>query len=133
MNTTSTSTSLQILQLMKVKILEATIDLFIIVTINIEIHFFISIISISARIKVIFLNKRIKQTSNYIKNTFRKSHMHNYYLIILDHHEQQFHLHQKQTSYLQNPLRQTITTTNQNNSFSIGLQNMRNTSQKQKK
>jgi hypothetical protein len=48
------------------------VELFIIVAIDIEIHFFINIISISARIKVIFLNKRVKQTFDYIKNTLKK-------------------------------------------------------------
>jgi hypothetical protein len=54
------STNLQILQLLRIKILEVMVELFIIVAIDIEIHFFINVISINARIKVIFLNKRVK-------------------------------------------------------------------------
>ncbi len=49
------------------------VELFIIVAIDIEIHFFINIISISARIEVILLNKRVKQMFDYIKNTLKKT------------------------------------------------------------
>jgi hypothetical protein len=72
-NTSLMSTNLQIFQLLRIKIFESMVELFIIVAIDIEIHFFINIISISARIEVILLNKRVKQTFDYIKNTLKKT------------------------------------------------------------
>ncbi len=60
MNIVSTSTSHHILQLLRIEIFEKMVDLFIIVTIDIKIQFFIPIFSISTRIKVIFFNNQVE-------------------------------------------------------------------------
>jgi hypothetical protein len=56
----STSASLQVFQLMKIKILQAMVNIFIVVTIDIEMQLFINIVSISTRMKVFLFNKQVE-------------------------------------------------------------------------
>jgi hypothetical protein len=46
---------------------ETIVDLLVIVTINIKIHFLVDSFNISTRIKVILLNKQVEKTFDYNK------------------------------------------------------------------
>jgi hypothetical protein len=92
------STGLHIFQFLKIQILEATIDLLIIITIIIKIQFLITIVSISTKIKLILLNKPLTTSQQPF---LKKSHLHNDYFVLHNQHHRQ-HLtynNNKQTIY----------------------------------
>lgn len=51
---------------------ETIVDMLIIVTINIKIHFLVDSFTMSTRIKVILLNKQVEKTFNYIKMSSKR-------------------------------------------------------------
>lgn len=51
---------------------ETIVNLLVIVTINIKIHFLVDSFAISTRIKVILLNKQVEKTFDYIKMSSRR-------------------------------------------------------------